>query len=85
MTDNEVEVEVAKFDGDGNEILGSLEVVKVVHDEGATRPYHLELNVPEHLTGELVKYGSEIFGNIDLLSAGIRGALIEALAREKGM
>jgi hypothetical protein len=85
MTDSENKIETAKFDGDGNEILGTLEVVKIKHEDGAVRPYHLEIGIPEHLTGELVKYGSEIFGNIDLLSVGIRGALIEALAREKGM
>jgi hypothetical protein len=45
----------------------------------------LELDLDDGLTDALVHYGSEVFGNIDLLSAGIRGALIEGLAREKGV
>ena len=77
--------ESSRFNGDGHEIIGSLDVVKIMHDDGASRPYHLEIVGDEDVTGELVKFGSEVFGNIDLLSAGIRGALIEALAREKGM
>ena len=84
MTDKE-NSESARFDGDGNEIIGSLDVIKIMHDDGADRPYHLEIQADDGVTGELVKFGSEVFGNLDLLSVGIRGALIEALAREKGM
>lgn len=82
MKDSEA---ISKFDGEGNEIIGTLEVVKITHGEGSPRPYHLEINASEELTGELVKFGSEVFGNVDLLSVGIRGAIIEALAREKGV
>ena len=85
MTDKENSVSHSSFDGNGNEIIGSLDVVRLMHDEGADRPYHLEIHAGNELTGELVKYGSEVFSNIDLLAAGIRGALIESLAREKGM
>jgi len=81
MTDDVVK----EFDGNGHEVLGQIRVLKVAHDEGADRPYHLELDLDDGLTDALVHYGSEVFGNIDLLSAGIRGALIEGLAREKGM
>jgi hypothetical protein len=77
--------EIKEFDGNGHEVLGQIRVLKIAHDEGADRPYHLELDLDAGLTDALVHYGSEVFGNIDLLSAGIRGALIEGLAREKGM
>lgn len=80
MTDD-----IKEFDGDGHEVLGQIRVLKIAHDDGADRPYHLELDLDEGLTDALVHYGSEVFGNIDLLSAGIRGALIEGLAREKGV
>jgi hypothetical protein len=43
------------------------------------------LDVDEGVTGEVCKYGSEVLGHLDLLSVGLRGALIEGLAREKGM
>jgi hypothetical protein len=76
--------EIKEFDGNGHEVLGQIRVLKIAHDEGAERPYHLELDLDPGLTDALVHYGSEVFGNIDLLSAGIRGALIEGLAREKG-
>jgi hypothetical protein len=76
---------ITEFDGDGHEIIGHIRVLKIAHDEGAERPYHLELDLDPGLTDALVHYGSEVFGNIDLLSAGIRGALIEGLAREKGV
>ena len=85
MTNKEQNSETARFDGDGNEIIGSLDVVKIKHADGSARPYHLEIHADDGVTGELVKFGSEVFGNIDLLSVGIRGALIEALAREKGV
>jgi hypothetical protein len=83
MTDNNSEV--VKYNGDGHEIIGEIRVLKIMHDEGADRPYHLELDVDEGITGEICKFGSECLGHLDLLSVGLRGALIEALAREKGM
>ena len=76
--------EIKEFDGNGHEVLGQIRVLKIAHDEGAERPYHLELDLDPGLTDALVHYGSEVFGNIDLLSAGIRGALIEGLARGEG-
>ena len=80
MTDD-----VVKYNGQGHEVIGEIRVLKITHDEGADRPFHLELDVDEGITGEIVKYGSECLGHLDLLSCGLRGALIEGLAREKGM
>ena len=80
-----MENKAVKFDGDGHEVIGEIRVLKIAHDEGSERPYHLELDLDPGLTDALVHFGSEVFGNIDLLSAGIRGALIEGLAREKGV
>mgnify|MGYP005687483185 CR=1 FL=1 len=80
MTDD-----VVKYNGQGHEVIGEIRVLKITHDEGADRPFHLELDVDEGITGEIVKYGSECLGHLDLLSVGLRGALIEGLAREKGM
>lgn len=77
--------EAVEFNGNGHEIIGTVRVLKIMHDENADRPYHLELDLDPGISEELVRYGSEVFGNLDLLSAGIRGALIEGLAREKGM
>ena len=70
------------FDNDGNEVIGTIGVLKVMHDEGAARPYHLELEIPDDLLDELVMFGSEVFGQLDLLHAGIRGALLERIAKE---
>lgn len=86
MTDNEKKMDKAPdYNADGHEIIGEIRVLKIVHDEGADRPFHLELDVDEGITGEICKYGSECMGHLDLLSVGLRGALIEGLAREKGM
>ena len=79
------ETEVMKFDGDGHEIIGMIAVKKIMHDDGAERDFHLELDIPDELAGELVKYGSEVMGHLDLLTVGIRGAFVEALAREKNI
>ncbi len=76
---------INKFDGEGNEIIGTLDVVKIEHPEGSPRPYHLEILADEKISGELVKYGSEVLGHLDLFTVGIRGAILEALAREKGI
>lgn len=84
MTDSD-NSEVVKYNGDGHEIIGEIRVLKIMHDEGADRPYHLELDTDDGITGEICKFGSECLGHLDLLSVGLRGALIEALAREKGM
>lgn len=70
-------------DEHGNEIIGRIDVIKVEHDSGADRPYHLELDMSDSLMEEIVKWGSEVFGQLDLLQAGIRGALLERLARER--
>ena len=76
-------MKVAVVNDEGHEIIGSIDVVKVEHDEGADRPYHLELNIDDPLLDEIVKWGSEVFGQLDLLQAGLRGALLERLARER--
>lgn len=72
-------------DKDKYELLGQLRVIKVKHEDDSVRPYHLEINGDTELLAEIVKYGSEVLGHLDLLSSGLRAALIEALAREKGM
>ena len=74
MTDNKI-----------GDVIGEIRVIKVANPEGSDRPFHLELDMDAGLTGEVVKYGSEVLGHLDLLSVGLRSALIEALAREKGM
>ena len=81
MSDNKI----VEFDGDGHEIIGSIAVKKIMHDEGSEREFHLELDIPDVLAAQLVKYGSEVMGHLDLLTIGIRGAFVEALAREKGV
>ena len=81
MTDSETK----SFDGNGHEIIGEIRVIKIMHDEGADRPFHLELDIDEGITPEVVKFGSEVLGHLDLLSIGLRGALIEGLARENNM
>ena len=45
------------------------------------RPYHLELEIDDRLADQLIKYGSEVFSEVDLLSSGIRAGLIERIAR----
>ena len=67
------------------EVIGEIRVIKVANPEGSDRPFHLELEIDDGRTGEIVKYGSEVLGHLDLLSCGLRGALIEGLAREKNM
>ena len=48
MTDSKnSDSEVVKYNGEGHEIIGEIRVLKIVHDEGADRPFHLELNVAE--------------------------------------
>ncbi len=79
------EDKIVEFDGDGHEIIGSIAVKKIMHDEGSEREFHLELDIADDVADQLVKYGSEVFGHIDLLTVGIRGAFLEALAREKGV
>lgn len=81
MSDNKI----VEFDGDGHEIIGSIAVKKIMHDDGAEREFHLELDISDDVADELVKFGSEVFGHLDLLTVGIRGAFLEALAREKGV
>jgi hypothetical protein len=78
MTDSKKLVE---FDGDGNEVVGSLKIVKVMHDDGADRPYHLEIDAEEHVLDELVRFGSESTGYIDFFSTGIRAGILERIAR----
>jgi hypothetical protein len=73
-----------KIDGrTGHEIVGSIDVIRIDHEDGAARPYHLELEIDDHLADQLIKYGSEVFSEVDLLSSGIRAGLIERIARRK--
>lgn len=75
-------VEESKIDGrTGHEIVGSIDVIRIEHEEGSPRPYHLELEIDDDLAGDLIKYGSEVFSEVDLLSSGIRAGLIERIAR----
>lgn len=75
-------MKVTIVNDEGHPIVGSIDVVKVEHKDGDARPYHLELEIADDLLDEIVKYGSEVFGQLDLLQAGLRGALLERLARE---
>ncbi len=71
-------------DGDGNEIVGTIRVVKIVNpnaDDGG-RPFHLEFDMPDELWNQIVFYGSEVMNSVDLLNAGIRGAILETIARK---
>jgi hypothetical protein len=76
-------MKVQVYNDEGHEVIGTIDVVKIEHDDGADRPYHLELVIEDSLLDEIVKFGSEVFGQLDLLQAGLRGALLERLAREK--
>jgi len=76
-------MKVQVYNDEGHEVIGSIDVVKVEHKDGDARPYHLELEIADDLLDEIVKYGSEVFGQLDLLQAGLRGALLERLARER--
>jgi len=76
-------MKVQVYNDEGHEVIGTIDVVKIEHDEKADRPYHLELVIEDSLLDEIVKWGSEVFGQLDLLQAGLRGALLERLARER--
>ena len=78
------EDKIVEFDGDGHEIIGSIAVKKIMQEEGSEREFHRELDIADDVADQLVKYGSEVFGHLDLLTVGIRGAFLEALARERG-
>lgn len=83
--DNDTETAIHMTDGNGNEILGMIRVIKVVNknaeDDGG-RPFHLEFDMSDDLWNEIVFYGSEILNSVDLLNAGIRGAILETIARK---
>jgi len=82
MTDRKIDS--VKIDGrTGHEIVGSIDVIRIDHEDGGARPYHLELEIDDHLAEQLIKYGSEVFSEVDLLSTGIRAGLIERIARRK--
>jgi hypothetical protein len=71
-----------KIDGrTGHEIVGSIDVVRIDHEDGAPRPYHLELDMSDEMAAEFLKYGSEVTSQLDLLNSGMRAALIERLSR----
>lgn len=65
----------------GHEIVGTIAVIRVDHEDSAPRPYHLELEIDDSLADQIIKYGSEVFSEVDLLSSGIRAGLIERIAR----
>ena len=82
MTDNNIDR--VTIDGrTGHEIIGNIAVIRVDHELGDPREFHLELEIDDALAEQLVKYGSEVFNEVDLLSAGIRAGLIERYARNK--
>ncbi len=81
---NDTETAIHMTDGDGNEIAGMIRVIKVKNpnaDDGG-RPFHLEFDMSDDLWNEIVFYGSEILNSVDLLNAGIRGAILETIARK---
>ena len=81
MTDN---ISKITIDGrTGHEIIGNIAVIRVDHEIGDPREFHLELEIDDHLADQLIKYGSEVFNEVDLLSSGIRAGLIERYARNK--
>jgi hypothetical protein len=81
MTDN---INKVVIDGrTGHEIIGNIAVIRVDHEIGDPREFHLELEIDDHLAEQLVKYGSEVFNEVDLLSSGIRAGLIERYARKQ--
>ena len=77
-------MKVAKFE-DGNEIVGSIEVVKVHDDSKSDSDYKLELRMDEDLTREILKYGADSTNQVDLLQTGIRNGLINRIAGLKGI
>ena len=85
MSDSDSDV-IHMTDGDGNEIVGTIRVVKVVNpnaDDGG-RPFHLQFDMPDELWNQIVYYGSEILNSVDLLNAGIRGAILETIDARSG-
>ena len=85
MSDSDSDV-IHMTDGDGNEIVGTIRVVKVVNpnaDDGG-RPFHLQFDMPDELWNQIVYYGSEILNSVDLLNAGIRGAILETIDARRG-
>lgn len=82
MTDSKINE--VKIDGrTGHEIIGSIDVIRVDHPDGDAREFHLELDIDDALADQLIKYGSEVFNEVDLLSSGIRAGLIERYARKQ--
>jgi hypothetical protein len=82
MTDSSIDR--VKIDGrTGFEIVGSIDVIRVDHPDGDAREFHLELDIDDALADQLIKYGSEVFNEVDLLSSGIRAGLIERYARKQ--
>mgnify|MGYP000719306378 CR=1 FL=1 len=81
---DDTETEIHMIDGDGNEIAGMIRVIKVINknaDDGG-RPFHLEFDMSDDLWNEIVRYGSDVLNGVDLLHAGIRGAILETIARK---
>lgn len=74
-----MDIKLAKFE-DGNEIVGSIEVVKLKDDSKSSSEYKLELRMDEDLTREILKYGADSTNQVDLLQTGIRNGLINRIA-----
>lgn len=74
-----MDIKLAKFE-DGNEIVGSIDVVKVKDDSKSSSEYKLELRMDEDLTREILKYGADSTNQVDLLQTGIRNGLINRIA-----
>ena len=81
MTDS---INKVKIDGRNRfEIVGSIDVIRVIYPDGDDREFHLELDIDDALADQLIKYGSEGFNEVDLLSSGIRAGLTERYARKQ--
>lgn len=74
-----MDIKLAKFE-DGNEIVGSIDVVKVKDDSKSSSEYKLELRMDEDVTREILKYGADSTNQVDLLQTGIRNGLINRIA-----
>jgi hypothetical protein len=71
-----------KIDGrTGFEIVGTIDVVRVEHEEGAARPYHLELEFDDEIAQAILKYGSDTTTELDLINTGLRSSIIERIRR----
>lgn len=73
--------ETKVYDGEGNEVVGQIQVIKILNEGNEKKPYHLELNMSDEVAGQILQFGSSVVSHVDILQVGIRGAVIERLAR----